>query len=146
MSDSPPFEMVSQQSTWYGELAHRDRSSYIALKTIQIIVAAAIPVVAVGAVGDIQRWTSAISGALVGIIEGVIQLGQYQQNWLLYRATREALKREELLHSGKAGPYAGVPDPDALLIERSDAIVSGENSRSLASQEQAASRKQSHPP
>jgi hypothetical protein len=143
MSDSTPFEMVTQQSTWYGERARRNRSSYIALKTIQLIVAAAIPVVAVGAVSDIQRWTSAVLGALVGIIEGVIQLGQYQQNWLLYRATREALKREEFLHAAKAGPYTGVADPDALYFQRSDAIISGENTKWLSSQQQPGSNKES---
>lgn len=140
MSDATPFEMVSQQSTWYGERSRSNRSRYTALKTIQIVIAAAIPVVSVGAAGEVQRWTNAILGAFIGIIEGLIQLGQYQQNWLLYRATREALKREELLHSAKAGPYAGVPDADTLYFQRCDAIISGENSKWLSSQEQSGSK------
>src|ERR1700726_4760530 len=121
--------------------AQRNRSLYVWFKGIQIVFAAAIPLVAVAGGGDIQRWTTATLGALIGILEGLIQLGQFQQNWLLYRATREALKREDFLHSGKAGPYLRAPDPDALFIERSDAIISGENLKWLASQEQAASTK-----
>ena len=141
MSNSTPFEKVSEQGTWYGERARRNRSWYTALKSTQIVVAAAIPVVSVAGGGDIQRWTNAILGALIGVIEGVIQLGQYQQNWLLFRATRQAMKREEFLHSGKAGPYSSVPDPDRLYIERCDAIISGENSKWLSSQEQSSSKK-----
>jgi len=141
VSNTTPFEKISQQSAWYGERARSDRARYTMLKSAQIFFAAAIPVVSVAAAGDSQRWAVAILGALIGIIEGLIQLGQYQQNWLLYRATREALKREEFLHSAKAGPYSDVPDPDTLYFERSDAIISGENSRWVTSQEQTSAKK-----
>ncbi len=141
MSNKTPFEAISEQSDWYGERASRNLSRYKLLKGAQIVFAAAIPVVSVAAAANAQRWASAILGALIGIIEGMIQLGQYQQNWLLYRATRESLKREEFLHSAKAGPYAGAADPDILFIDRSDAIVSGENAKWLASQEQSRSKK-----
>jgi Protein of unknown function (DUF4231) len=134
-------EKIGQQSAWYGERARRARSRYVLLKGTQIVFAAAIPVIAVAAAGNVQRWTTAVLGALIGIIEGFIQLGQYQQNWLLYRATREALKREEFLYSAKAGPYTGAQGPDTLYAERCDAIVSGENSKWLTLQEQSDSRK-----
>jgi hypothetical protein len=87
------------------------------------------------------RWPTAVLGALVGVIEGLIQLGQFQQNWLLYRATRESLKREEFLHEAKAGPYSAANDPDTLYFERCDAIISGENTRWLDSQQQSAAKK-----
>lgn len=70
-------------------------------------MAAAIPVSSVATTTDRQKWVVAVLGALIGVIEAVLQLGQYQQNWLLYRATREALRREDFLYSAKAGPYAG---------------------------------------
>jgi hypothetical protein len=111
------------------------------LKITQIDFAAAIPVVSVAGAENVQRWITAALGALIGILEGLIQLGQYQLNWLLYRATREALKPEDFMHSGKAVPYPGAPDPDALFIERCDSIMSGKNLKWLASQEQAASTK-----
>jgi hypothetical protein len=110
------------------------------LKGTQIVFAAAIPVIAVAGAHEAQRWATAVLGALIGILEGFLQLGQYQQNWLLYRSTRQALKREEFLHAGKAGPYAGVADPDTLFVVRSDNIISGENATWLATQEQASSK------
>jgi hypothetical protein len=131
-----PLQKIAEQSSWYGERARRNRSVYNWLKGAQIVVAAAIPVVSVAAPADVQRLINAILGALVGIIEGLIQLGQFQQNWLRYRATREALKREEFLHSANAGPYTGVASPEILFVERCDAIISGENTKWLTSQEQ----------
>lgn len=138
-----PFDRIAKQSTWYGDKSQKNRTMYVRLKGLQIVLAAAIPVVSVAAASDPQRWTSAGLGALIGIVEGFLQLGQYQQNWLLYRATREALKREEFLYAAGAGPYAGVAGKDELYIERCDAIMSGENAKWLATQQKAASEKKS---
>jgi hypothetical protein len=135
VNNGTPVERITHLSAWYGEKAHRNRTYYQTLKATQIVFAASIPVVAVSGAGDIQRWTTAVLGSLVGIIEGFIQLGQYQQNWLLYRATREALKREDFLYSAKAGPYSEARDADTLFVERSDSIMSGESLKWIAAQE-----------
>jgi hypothetical protein len=140
---STPFDRITSQSKWYGDKSQKNRTIYARLKGTQIVLAAAIPVVSVAAASDAQRWTSAGLGALIGIVEGFLQLGQYQQNWLLYRATREALKREEFLYGAGAGPYAGVAAKDELYIERCDAIMSGENAKWLATQQKVASEKKS---
>ena len=144
MPSSSILDHIREQSAWYGKKARDNRYTFFTLKAIQIVMAAAIPVVSLGATAVIaQRWTNALLGALIGIVEGILQLGQYQQNWLLYRATREALRREELLHSANAGPYTGRSDSDALYVERADAIMSGESSKWLASQEQRSSTSKS---
>jgi hypothetical protein len=136
MPEITALDRIRDQSAWYGKKARRNRSIYIAFKIVQIVMAASIPVISVAVAGDVQRWTVAILGALIGVIEAVLQLGQYQQNWLTYRATREALRREDFLHSAKAGPYTGQTNPDGIYVERADAIMSGESAKWLASQEQ----------
>ena len=98
---------IAQEAKYYGERARSNRRIYLTMKGIQIVFAAAIPVIGVFTSGDIQRYASSILGALVGVIEAILQLGQYQQNWLLCRATREALRREEVLHLENAGPVGG---------------------------------------
>ena len=145
MADATVLEAIRGQGSWYSQKARRSRFMYMLLKTSQIVLAAAIPVVSVASGGVSQRWTTAILGALVGVVEGIIQLGQYQQNWLLYRATREALRREDFLHGAKAGPYSTAADPDTLFVERADAIISGENLKWLTFQEQAASAPRQSP-
>ena len=139
-SSSTVYEKLTQQSEWYGIRAKHNRSIFVLLKGMQIVFAAAIPVVSVAGAADVQRWATATLGALVGIFEGFIQLGQYQQNWLIFRATREALKREEFLFNAKAGPYSGVQDPEILYANRCDAIISGENSKWLSTQESGSKR------
>jgi hypothetical protein len=136
MPESTTLDRIREQSAWYGKNARHNRSTYITFKMVEIVMAASIPIVSVAVAGDLQRWTSAILGALIGIIEAILQLGQYHQNWLTYRATREALRREDFLHSAKAGPYSGQADPDAVYAERADMIMSGESSKWLATQEQ----------
>jgi hypothetical protein len=139
MPDESILDRIRDQSSWYGRKARTSRSIFFTLKIVQILMAATIPVVAVAtAVPDIQRWVSATLGALIGIVEAILQLGQYQQNWLLYRATREALRREDFLHAAKAGPYFAQANPDTLYVERADAIMSGETARWLTAQEQQA--------
>ena len=106
-----------------------------AVKTAQIVMAAAIPASAALVPDEkLIKYISAALGALIGIIEGVLQLGHYHENWVSYRATREALKREDLLFQGNAGPYATSEGPERLFIERSDVIMSGESANWLNSQ------------
>ena len=138
-----PFDRITKQSIWYGDKSQKNQTIYVRLKGLQLVLAAAIPVVSVANASDAQRWTSASLGALIGIVEGFLQLGQYHQNWLLYRATREALKREEFLYGAGAGPYAVATNVDNLYIERCDAIMSGENAKWLEAAQKSASEKKS---
>jgi len=128
---------IVEQSNWYGKKARNNRRFYIVMKTGEIVLAAAIPVVSVFGDAAFQRPVTALLGALVGVIEGVLNLGQYQQNWLVYRAAREALRREELLFSEGAGPYAQAgPQASQLFVERADAIISGENTKWVVAHQQ----------
>jgi len=69
---------------------------------------------------------------LITILEGILHLNQYQENWTNYRTTAESLKHEKFLYLAKAGPYANAVDPRASLAERIEAIVSQENSQWVA--------------
>jgi hypothetical protein len=75
-------------------------------------------------------------GALIVVIEGVQQLMQYQQNWINYRATCERLKHEKFLYLSRAGPYADALEPDVLLAERVESLVSQEHAAWAANREE----------
>ena len=51
---------------------------------------------------------------------------KYKESWIEHRIACEALRREEALFRSRVGPYAHVPDPDALLVERAETIMDGE--------------------
>ena len=101
---------------------------------LQIVTAAADP-------GGRRRGRGRVDhrvarGARSWSLEGFQQLFQFQQNWLGYRATAEALKHEKFLYLMRAGPYRDAPAPDAVLAERVEGLVSQEHSSWSAAQAQ----------
>ena len=56
------------------EKGRNNHKTFFVLKIIEIVMAAAIPIVALFAATDIQKWISALL-CLIGIIEAVLQLG-----------------------------------------------------------------------
>jgi Protein of unknown function (DUF4231) len=135
----PIFQRLEDQIAWYSGKSRAAQHTYKRLKVVEIIAAATIPFIAgVKALPYLPMVNTAMVagglGVLVTVIEGVIHLNQYQQNWTSYRATSEALKHEKFTYLAKAGPYASAADPHALLAERVESQVSQEGGRWVASQ------------
>lgn len=78
-------------------------------------------------------WVTGGLAAVIVVLEGVQHLYQYQQNWITYRSTAEALKHERYLYLAQAGPYAD-RDPHRQLAERLEGLVSQEHAKWTASQ------------
>lgn len=130
-SVGPAWERLEEQIQWYdGHSAHHKRWFH-SLKVAQIVIAALIP--ALAAAGASTAIAGAL-GATIVVLEGLQQLFQFQQNWVSYRATAEALKHERSLFLAHAGPYAGNGRPDALLAERVEGLVSQETAAWTSSQ------------
>ena len=62
------------------------------------------------------------------VLEGIVQLYQWQTNWVTYRVTAEALKHERYLYLAQAGPYVG-PNRHRVLAERVEGLVSQEHAK-----------------
>jgi Protein of unknown function (DUF4231) len=137
-SGDPISQRLEDQIAWYSGKSRAAQHTYKRLKVVEIISAAMIPFIAgVKVVPYLPVDTAMVAGALgvlVTVIEGVIHLNQYQQNWTSYRATSEALKHEKFTYLAKAGPYASAADAHALLAERIEGLVSQEGGRWVASQ------------
>lgn len=134
--DSPAWSRVQDQIAWYDTKSRLNQRWFKRLKVCQIVTAAAIPVAA-GVSAPV--WLVGGGGAFIVVLEGLQQLQQYQQNWTTYRATCERLKHEKFLFMAHAGPYGTAPDPDALLAERVESLVSQEHA-AWASQREDAGR------
>jgi hypothetical protein len=72
---------------------------------------------------------------VVVLLEGAQHLYQWQEHWITYRSTAEALKHERYLYLARAGPYAG-EDRHRLLAERVEGLVSQEHAKWAASSQQ----------
>jgi len=134
-NDDPIMKRLEDQIAWYSGKSRAAQHTYKRLKVVEIIAAAMIPFIA----GLNFRYVAMVAGGLgvlVTVIEGLIHLNQYQQNWTSYRSTAEGLKHEKFMYLGKAGPYSTATDPHALLAERVEAQVSQESTQWAASQQQ----------
>jgi hypothetical protein len=132
--ESPAWDRIRDQIAWYDAKSQHNQRWFKLLKVCQIITAAAIPVAA-GA--SAPAWLVGGAGALIVVLEGLQQLQQYQQNWTTYRATCERLKHEQFLFMANAGPYGVAPNPEAVLAERVESLVSQEHAAWASQREEA---------
>jgi hypothetical protein len=131
---APAEARVREQIAWYDQKSQHNQRWFKGLKICQIVTAAAIPVAA-GVSAPI--WLVGGGGALIVVLEGLQQLQQYQQNWTTFRATCERLKHEQFLYLAHAGPYGVAPNPEALLAERVESLVSQEHAAWVSQREEA---------
>lgn len=132
---SAAWDRLQDQIAWYDRKSQVNQTWFKRLKVGQIVTAAAIPVAA-GA--SVSVSVIGAAGALIVVLEGLQQLQQYQQNWTTYRSTCERLKHEQHLFLAQAGPYALAPDPDAMLAERVEGLVSQEHAAWVGQREEIA--------
>ena len=128
------WERMEDQLRWYDRKSAHHKNWFQRFKVLQLVLAAAIPVVAGAGAG---AWITGSLGASIVVLEGFQQLFQFQQNWLGYRATAEALKHEKFLYLAQAGPYRDAAAPEALLAERVEGLVSQEHAAWSSAQTEA---------
>lgn len=132
MPDSDPImERLENQIDWYDRKSIECHHIFKRIKIVEIVAAAVIPLLAAAGTGKYLwlPWLTGALGVVITVFEGILQLGQYQQNWITYRATCESLRHEKYLYLAKAGPYASASDAHALLAERIESLVSQETSK-----------------
>lgn len=132
----PIKERLEDQIGWYDRKSIANQRAYKRIKVVEILSAAVIPFLATFNFPHVV-WVTGALGVLITVLEGLLHLNQYQQNWISYRSTCEALKHEKYVYLAKAAPYANATDPHALLAERIESLVSQEHAKwaSVQSQE-----------
>jgi hypothetical protein len=129
-AQDPTWDRLEDQISWYDRRSGDNQRRYKWLKLLEIAVAASLPVVA--AVHS-PVWVTGGLAAVVVVLEGAQHLFQFQQNWITYRSTAEALKHERYLYLANAGPYAE-GDRHRQLAERLEGLVSQEHAKWTVSQ------------
>jgi Protein of unknown function (DUF4231) len=145
-SDTPGndsiMERLEDQIRWYDRKSMWNQRIYKRIKVAEIVAAAVIPFL-VGFHAREFAWITGGLGVLVTVLEGLLHLNQYQNNWITYRSTCEALKHEKYLYFGHAGPYASATDPRALLAERIESQVSQEHAKWASVQQEPKGKRDS---
>jgi hypothetical protein len=130
----PIMERLDDQIAWYDRNSLKSQRRFKRTKLVVILSASFIPLLATITRAEV-RWATGALGLLITVLEGVLQLNQYQQNWIAYRSTCESLKHEKYVYLGKAAPYATAEDPHALLAERVESLVSQEHAKWLVARQ-----------
>jgi hypothetical protein len=114
------WDRLEDQLRWYDRKSVAAHQAYKRVKLGQIIVGAAVIVVAAL---QVSAAVTATLATFVVLAEGAQQLWQWQTNWVLYRMTAEALKHERYLYISSAGPYSE-GDRHRVLAERLEGLIS----------------------
>jgi hypothetical protein len=136
----PIFERLEDQIAWYDRKSLANQRKYKRIKVAEIVAAAAIPFLSSVKLSYITMVTGGL-GVVITILEGLLHLNQYQENWIAYRSTCESLKHEKYTYLGKASPYTNVADPHALLAERIESLVSQEHAKWASVQQEEPNKK-----
>src|SRR5579883_2700699 len=95
----PTLERLEDQIGWYDHKSNFNQRTFKWMKVIEIGAAGLVPLFS----GFKLPWVAGSLGALIAILEGVLQLNQYHYNWITYRSTCESLKHEKYLYLAGAG-------------------------------------------
>lgn len=116
-------QRLDDQIGWFDRKSGLHQSRFKLLKLLEIIAAAAVPVlVALG-----QEGGAAVSGALVVVISGVLLLYKFDETWVSYRSTWSTLLREKMLHETGVEPYDDAVTRYERLVRRVEGILSAES-------------------
>lgn len=131
----PIMKRLEDQIGWYDRKSLMNQRYFKRIKIVEIASAALIPFLSASNMPK-TMWITGALGVVITILEGMLHLNQYEQNWITYRSTCESLKHEKYVYLGKGGPYAGSPDPHALLADRIESLVSQEHAKWASVQQQ----------
>jgi len=123
-------ERLDDQIAWYDAKSLASQRWFKRLRMAEFVAAASIPFLAAYLAPGLPQTKILIGvvGVGVAVITAALGLYQFQEHWIEYRTTCEALKREKYLFLTSSEPYRGDPaDRLQLLVQRVEALISKEN-------------------
>ena len=132
-------ERYEDQLGWIDGKAVKLKRTYTRLQLSVIVLAALTTVVAAvgsvsGVAGAIGSWSAVVVSALVTVLASVLTTFKHRETWLNYRATAEALKREQYYYRARIADYSDAEDREGLFVHRVEAILAHENAEWLGIQ------------
>lgn len=120
---------------WYSNKANNIQCKYNVLRYSEIVLAGLIPVVALipffSEHSDYSKFIMGGLGAAVGIIAAVLNNGQFQKLWPLYRNISEQLKSEKVQFDAECGEYCESDEKKRFckLVKRVESLIANEHDK-----------------
>ena len=123
-------ERVQDQIDWYDRKSKINKNWFLTLRVIEIIVALLIPFASNFISDELPPIAHLVSflGLVVAAIAGLLSLLKFQENWIEYRSTSEALKHEKYLFLTNSGSYQS-EDSFNQFVSNIEALISKEHSK-----------------
>lgn len=102
---------------------HKICSTYVLIVSIAVAPIQAVSLIVDSCIGKILV---AILTPTVALVSGLTALNKFHENWLSYRASWDALKRELELFKAGAADYRNILDANVRFVERIEAMAGNE--------------------
>jgi hypothetical protein len=120
---------IETQIKWYEDKSTINKNWYHRFHVLMIICSALIPLL-IGfsnAPYEYFKYIAGFLGVIVAILQGVLALKKYQENWMTYRSTAEMLHREKLLFQNGIGEFEDKTYAFKVFVLKAEQIMSSEN-------------------
>lgn len=120
-------ERVKDQEDWMEAKSGSNKKNYQRGKLLVILLSVSIPFL-VTLIDEFAyfKYVIALVGVLIAAVEGILSLYDYQNTWINYRQTLEALKREKFFFATKSSVYKK-DSSFQFFVERIETILTMEN-------------------
>lgn len=138
-------ERVDNQINWHDRKSSKNQKWFKSLQMISLACAAAIPFIS-GLVIDptLLRVLVGGLGVVIAVVAGAISLYQFQQHWIDYRVTAEALRGEKYRFVTRTPPYDG-PTAFRDFVQTVETILSEQNAKWQANRTAAVEEDEEEP-
>jgi|GEM_PF-440741 len=98
---------VENQLSYYSAKSKLNKTLYYRYKTAQMLAAALLPFISAFITEfDWTKYLVAFLGTVVTVMEGILSIGKYHEQWVTYRTTAERLRQEKFLFLMETGIYS----------------------------------------
>jgi Protein of unknown function (DUF4231) len=122
---------LNDQIAWHSKKSQFNQKKYKQTKTLVIVCASLIPLLAGINVGEhwdtISKCVIGGLGVVIAVSESILSMHKYHELWLQYRVTAETLEREKILYVNKIGVYSEENTALEYLIKTTENILSEQN-------------------
>ena len=136
-------ERYLNQCQWYDGEATRNKRRYYAYQTLIVgCSAVATMAVAAGVYWPEAGWVRLVALGMTVSVSALVSLQKvfrHQEQWLEYRTTAEALKKEKPMYDARIGEYEHAESAERLFVSRVESWISTQNTKWVESTRQAGS-------
>ncbi|MGN0348741.1 MAG: DUF4231 domain-containing protein [Roseburia sp.] len=122
---------VDCQIEWYEKKACACRKKYMTSQTVEIILAALIPLLSAYA-DDFKMigFIVGVFGAAIAIIKALSKLYKWPENWIGYRTACDLLRYQKILFETHSAPYNYKPESiENIFVHNVEQIISSEHNQ-----------------